>query len=119
MGIIIRSAMLLILSLGLTVSAEAQWPLGKMPTVPAGGKSGPNVTVTGRFQIFVSPQEKDHTFMLDTDTGKIWILKKDHSTGDFSWKRVPVEGVDPEKAEEVDKKSEKKSEKKPEKKLSW
>jgi hypothetical protein len=36
--------------------------------------------------------------MLDTDTGRVWIFKKDHSSGDFSLKRVPVQGVEDVKA---------------------
>lgn len=87
-------AALLILT-GTTQGAEAQWPLGKEITQMAEkGVPGPNITATGRFQIFVSPHLKGSTFMIDTDTGKIWIIVKDHSTGNFSLKRVPVEEVD-------------------------
>lgn len=32
--------------------------------------------------------------MVDTETGRIWIMKKDHSTGEFSLHRVPVEDID-------------------------
>jgi hypothetical protein len=92
----VRSAAFLILFLTATVVAQAQWPLGReMP--PVGVKSeehGTNITVTGRFQIFVSPQAKGYTFMLDTDTGKIWILKKDSTTGEFSMQRIAVDQVD-------------------------
>jgi hypothetical protein len=35
--------------------------------------------------------------MLDTDTGKVWIMKKDPASGDFSFQRVPVQEVDGEK----------------------
>ncbi|MBI4963840.1 MAG: hypothetical protein HY913_11240 [Desulfomonile tiedjei] len=93
----IRFAAVPVVLLSAVVWAQAQWPLGReMPQV--GAKSdeqhGPNVTVTGRFQIFVSPQAKGYTFMLDTDTGKIWVLKKDSASGDFSMQRIPVEQVD-------------------------
>jgi hypothetical protein len=80
----------------MVAGAVAQWPLGR-EGAPLAGKSedhAPQVTATGRFQIFVSPQAKGYTFMLDTDTGKIWILKKDHLSGDFSMQRIPVEQVD-------------------------
>jgi hypothetical protein len=78
----------------------AQWPLGKdlaqglaKPTEP-----GPTITVTGRFQMLTSPNAKGQTFMLDTDTGKVWILKKDHATGEFSLQRIPVDEVDTRKS---------------------
>jgi hypothetical protein len=87
-------AVLFILT-GTPQGVNAQWPLGKDITQMA-EKSvpGPNITATGRFQIFISPHLKGSTFMIDTDTGKIWIILKDHSTGNFSLKRVPVEEVD-------------------------
>lgn len=83
-----------------TAGAEAQWPLGReVPPLAAKAEDhGTQVTGTGRFQIFVSPQAKGYTFMLDTDTGKIWILKKDHTSGDFSMQRIPVEQVDADQA---------------------
>ncbi len=75
------------------VDGHAQWPLGKeSPQLP--GKSSEtlvSVTGSGRHQVFVSPNIKGHTFMIDTDTGKIWIFRKDSATGDFSLQRVPVE----------------------------
>ncbi|MCA1959830.1 MAG: hypothetical protein LDL33_03460 [Desulfomonile sp.] len=80
---------------GMPQGAEAQWPLGKDVTQLAEKAAAqPNITITGRFQIFVSPHIKGSTFMIDTDTGKIWIILKDHSSGDFLLKRVPVEEVD-------------------------
>ena len=94
MRITIRVIVILILILGLAEWAPAQWPLGKMPPTTVEAKPGPNLTVTGRFQVFISPHIKDQTFMLDTDTGRVWIIKKDHSTGNFSWKRIPVDEVD-------------------------
>ncbi len=97
MRIAIRVIVILFVTLGLASGAWAQWPLGKMPPTSGQSKPGPNLTVTGRFQVFISPHLKDQTFMLDTDTGRVWIMKKDHSTGDFSWKRIPVEEVDGEK----------------------
>jgi len=65
-----------------------------MPGLKKDAERFPYVTATGRYQIFVSPHVKKHTFMLDTETGRVWIMKKDHASGDFSWKRVPVDEVD-------------------------
>ncbi|MEW6351557.1 MAG: hypothetical protein AB1646_21095 [Thermodesulfobacteriota bacterium] len=80
---------------GIVVSAEAQWPLGKDISQLAPKKEDPtHVTATGRFQIFVSPNHKGHTFMLDTDTGKIWLMKKDSLSGNFSMERIPIQEVD-------------------------
>ena len=77
----------------LATEVFAQWPLGKeMPQ--AGAKTQESVlsgTGSGRHQIFVSPHIKGHTFMIDTETGKIWIFRKDGASGDFSLQRVPVE----------------------------
>jgi hypothetical protein len=88
-------AAVIVLCVGGIDVARAQWPLGRqLPQIPRASKSGPHVTGTGRFQVFVSPHLKDQTFMIDTETGKVWIIKKDHSTGDFSLKRVPVQEVD-------------------------
>ena len=94
MRITMRVIVILIFILSLADLAPAQWPLGKMPPPTVQAKPGPNLTVTGRLQVFISPNIKDQTFMLDTDTGRVWIMKKDHSTGDFSWKRIRVEEVD-------------------------
>lgn len=92
---IFRTVVIGTLCLGAASWVQAQWPLGKeLPQVSAKSEPGPNITVTGRFQIFISPHTKGHTFMLDTDTGKIWVLHKDPTAGDFSLKRVPVEEVD-------------------------
>jgi len=80
----------------LVSTARAQWPLGKDLSLQEGKSTegSPHLTATGRFQIFVSPQAKGHTFMLDTDTGRVWIMKKDSTSGDYSLKRVPVDEVD-------------------------
>lgn len=102
---------LLLAFAGLAGFAQAQWPLGKELTGQETKESFPNVTGTGRFQIFVSPQAKGYTFMLDTDTGRVWIMKKDHTSGEFSLHRVQVEQIDssftakpqPEKAEKTEK----------------
>ena len=76
----------------------AQWPLGKeAPSAAKDQEYGGHVTGSGRFQIFVSPQAKGFTFMLDSDNGRVWILKKDHSSGEFSFQRVPVQDVKAEK----------------------
>jgi hypothetical protein len=93
----IRTTMLMILLMSMAVCAHAQWPLGR--EMPQGAtkseeQRGPSVTATGRFQIFVSPQAKGYTFMLDTDTGRVWVMKKDSTSGDFSMQRIPVEQVD-------------------------
>ena len=92
---IFRTVVIGTLCLGVTTAVQAQWPLGKeLPQVSQKSEPGPNITVTGRFQIFISPHAKGHTFMLDTDTGKVWVMHKDPTAGDFSLKRVPVEEVD-------------------------
>ncbi|MFH1115266.1 MAG: hypothetical protein V1792_15255 [Pseudomonadota bacterium] len=88
--------------------AEAQWPLGRDAVQPAKTEPGPTVTVNGRFQIFTSPHEKGDTFMLDTDTGRVWLLKKDKTSGDFAFGRIRVEEVDsasPEKPLDTQSKS--------------
>ncbi len=94
---------------GIMNYAEAQWPLGKDLTgQEAKTESTPNVTGSGRFQIFVSSQAKGYTFMLDTDTGRVWIMKKDHTSGEFSLNRVPVDQVDPQTVKGQPEKTEKK-----------
>ena len=93
---LIRSAVIVILCLMITDLAHAQWPLGRdaAQQVPKSGERGDAITLTGRYQVFVSPNVKDHTFMIDTDTGRIWIMKKDSTTGDFSFRRIPVDQID-------------------------
>ncbi len=84
--------------------AEAQWPLGRDAVPLTKTEPGPTVTVNGRFQIFTSPHEKGDTFMLDTDTGRVWLLKKDKTSGDYTFNRIRVEEVDsasPEKPGET------------------
>jgi hypothetical protein len=73
---------------------EAQLPLGRDSSTVLKQEPSGTVTVTGRFQIFVSPHVKGHTFMVDTETGRIWIMKKDGTSGDFSMERIAVEQVD-------------------------
>lgn len=67
----------------------------------------PNLTTSGRFQVFTSPNIKGHTFMLDTDTGKVWVMKKDSTSGEFSLHRIVVEQVDSSRTDKpsVDKKA--------------
>jgi hypothetical protein len=78
-----------------TGPAYAQWPLGKELASPEPKtESAPQVTGSGRFQVFVSPQAKGYTFMIDSETGKIWVMKRDHTAGEFSLHRVHVEGID-------------------------
>ncbi len=75
------------------MAAYGQWPLGKdlsAGTVKSGESSG-YLIGSGRFQVFVSPNVKGHTFMLDTETGRIWIFKKDSTSGDLSLQRIPVD----------------------------
>ncbi len=93
---LIRSAATVVLCLIIAGLAQAQWPLGRDATPPVlkSGERGDTITLTGRFQVFVSPNVKGHTFMLDTDTGRIWIMKKDSTTGDFSFQRIPVDQID-------------------------
>jgi hypothetical protein len=71
----------------------AQWLPGA-PELPGKGGDLKYLTGAGRFQVFVSPQAKESTFMLDTETGRLWIMKKDHSSGDFSMQKVPVPDLD-------------------------
>jgi hypothetical protein len=95
MGNVIRFITIVITSLITVGAAYAQWPLGRdtQPSLKLGEPAGA-ITVTGRYQIFVSPNIKGHTFMLDTNTGKVWIMKKDSMSGDFSFQRVLVEQID-------------------------
>jgi hypothetical protein len=80
----------------LCTPAWAQWPLGKdSPDSVKSGEDGRALTSGGKFQVFTTPQSRGTTFMLDTDTGRMWIMKKDHASGDFSLRRIPVETVDP------------------------
>ena len=81
---------------GATPDCHAQWPLGKdlAQGLSKSLETGPTITFTGRFQMLTSPNVKGQTFMLDTETGRVWILKKDYSSGDFSLQRIPVEEVD-------------------------
>ena len=90
------SASILILSLGLIGDGHSQWPLGRESgQVPKGNEQATwNLMASGRHQIFVSPHIKGHTFMIDTDTGKVWVMKKDSTSGEFSLQRIPVEEVE-------------------------
>jgi len=93
--------------------AYAQWPLGPDITKQArSAEQGTTVTATGRFQIFVSPNMKGHTFMLDTDTGRVWVVNKDSLSGNFSLQRVHVEQVDEEKKSKQEKATSGETEKK-------
>lgn len=90
-----KMAIVLVALLGTSVVAQAQWPLGKdLSDAASKQEAGVHVTAAGRFQIFISPNQKEHTFMLDTDTGKIWIMTKDNLSGNFTMDRVQVEEVD-------------------------
>ncbi len=96
---LIRFGVILFLNLAMLGLSHAQWPLGRDTAQQIGksGEPGATVTLSGRYQIFISPNVKGHTFMLDTDTGRVWIMKKDNTTGDFSFQRIPVDQVDSEK----------------------
>lgn len=101
MKTMVRSAFVLSAILVTLPCAEAQWPLGRDAIQLTKPEPAPTVTVNGRFQIFTSPHEKGDTFMLDTDTGKVWLLNKDKTSGEYSFKRIPVAEVDsatPEKS---------------------
>ncbi len=90
---IVSRAILSLLFFGGAVDCQGQWPLGKEAAQPQtrAAETSVGVTGSGRHQIFVSPNVKGHTFMIDTDTGKIWMFRKDNTSGDFSLQRVPVE----------------------------
>ncbi|MGC8908079.1 MAG: hypothetical protein ACP5M0_11645 [Desulfomonilaceae bacterium] len=78
--------------------ASAQWPLGRDEGIAGKGpERAETIMVSGRYQVFVSPHAKGHTFMIDTDTGRVWVLKKDSASGEFSFHRVPVDQVDADK----------------------
>jgi hypothetical protein len=80
--------------------AHAQWPLGEgLSKMQKELQPSPNLTTSGRFQVFTSPNIKGHTFMLDTDTGRVWTMKKDSTSGEFSLQRISVEQVDGTKAD--------------------
>jgi hypothetical protein len=101
MKIIVKASLVMLLLVVTAWSAEAQWPLGNSPQ-PQLKPPEPdsNLAGTGRFQVFISPNIKGHTFMLDSNTGKMWVFKKDHSTGDFYLERVKVENVDTGKSDD-------------------
>jgi hypothetical protein len=83
-------------------TAWAQWPLGRDEGISAKGTERvETIMVSGRYQVFVSPNAKGHTFMIDTDTGRVWVLKKHSTSGDFSFQRVPVDQVDGDKKEKA------------------
>lgn len=92
---IMNAAALAAILLAMPVPSIGQWPLGRdglqgaLKTEPS-----PTITVRGRFQFFTSPNVKGETFMLDTETGKVWMLKKDGATGLFILERIRVEDVD-------------------------
>ncbi len=80
--------------------AMSQWPLARDDAVSTKQVDTRDmIMASGRYQVFVSPHAKGHTFMIDTDTGRIWVLKKDSASGEFSFHRVHVEQVDGEKKE--------------------
>ncbi len=74
---------------------HGQWPLMREGQELRSSESGQNLTASGKFQIFTSPQAKGSTFMIDSETGRIWIMIKDSSSGEFSLQRIPVEEIDP------------------------
>ncbi len=94
MKTIVRLALVMSAFLAGLPCAEAQWPLGRDAMQLTKTEPSPTVTVSGRFQIFTSPHEKGDTFMLDTDTGKVWLLRKDKTSGEYKFKRIRVEEVD-------------------------
>ena len=87
--------------------AHAQWPLGEgLSKMQKEMQPSPNLTTSGRFQVFTSPNIKGHTFMLDTDSGRVWVMKKDSTSGEFSLQRIPVDQVDASGADESGKSKE-------------
>ncbi len=92
----LRKLYTLVIAFGLLPGlAAAQWPLGRDEGIGAKGtEHRESIMVSGRYQVFVSPNVKGHTFMIDTDTGRVWVLKKDSSSGEFSFQRVIVDQVD-------------------------
>ncbi len=80
------------------------WPLPSLAQMPFSAPAGPSeislgkgVPTTGRFQVFVSPNIEGKTFMIDSDTGKIWVVKKDHSTGELYLQKLTVEDINEKK----------------------
>ncbi len=96
MKVLTRCALIAGIFMVTMTSALAQWPLGREASQQPSktGEAGATITITGRYQVFVSPNVKGNTFMIDTETGRVWIMKKDHTTGEFSFQRIPVEQVD-------------------------
>jgi len=95
-----RALMVAILVYPVFDFAGAQWPLGREDVHSARPQeSRDSIMVSGRFQVFVSPHAKGHTFMIDTETGRVWVLKKDGASGEFSFHRIAVDQVDGEKKE--------------------
>jgi hypothetical protein len=84
---------ILALAIGPSV-CYGQWPLAREGLELKSSESGQNLTSGGRFQVFTSPQAKGSTFMIDSETGKIWIMIKDPSSGEFSLQRIPVADID-------------------------
>ncbi len=85
-------------------STHAQLPFGPdLAALQKKQESGLRITGFGRFQVFVSPSIKGETFMIDSDTGKVWVFKKDHATGKYSLERLSVEQVDPDAKKDADK----------------
>lgn len=83
------------------------WPAASMAQMPFSAPSGPSeinlgkgVPTTGRFQVFVSPNIDGKTFMIDSDTGKIWMVKKDHSTGALYLEKLAVEDINEKKKDD-------------------
>jgi hypothetical protein len=72
--------------------AMAQMPFGAAPG-PTELSLGKGVPTTGRFQVFVSPNIEGKTFMIDSDTGRIWMVKKNHATGDLYLDMLSVRGI--------------------------
>ena len=95
-------------------SAHAQLPFG-LDMAAQQKKKQPELKITGigRFQVFVSPNVKGETFMIDTQTGKVWFFKKDHATGKYSLQRLSVEQVDAKPNEDADARTSDDGQKKP------
>jgi hypothetical protein len=106
----LRSTAVVVFLLVFAAGAHAQWPPGAPEQKREKKEKKVRAMNTGRFQVFVSPNVKGKTFMLDTETGAMWIIKKDHSTGDYDWMKMFVEGISeakPKKASKSKKKEDK------------
>jgi hypothetical protein len=91
-GWLFRVALSVLVFQAMSGLAIAQMPFGAAPG-PTEVSLGKGVPTTGRFQVFVSPNIEGKTFMIDSDTGRIWLVKKNHATGDLFLEMLKVQGI--------------------------